>query len=510
MDPILALSQRTDIPTSVHINEVAHYLLPLPVKLPDNSQYQMKLVKHYKDAAETLKSRIVEAQNILKATEQSVKEKENSKPDEVDLQSTIKNEIQLYKVLYYKIKSIRLKIAGLTLQESKKQLSSLKQLRILANWLATNPCPIIINIERAAPKPTAKLFSSNQRLYKKYRAMKIALKEQISLINHSPYSYRMKNENRRFIRSAVDTAMASRKANTSYFESLSIEESLFQFFDSHNSPISKAGLLPIQVSDSEEAISWISRAAQAVAQLDDIPIPERMDVINIFIVRYFFDRTYPQFQPTVKADDPKFSKTRQRVVAMTPEEAHIPKKYIPPQCADKPVSQLFEATSITKAPAMWMTMMQFKCCPLDVAYYIFKVHESLSIMATLQATENKENYLGELSLDYDFLIELQQELKSPQVNTTEERKKQNEEIGEIVSDAIEYLNQRGSFWSQQGTHAKAENDDDDLDQTPKTTRTRTTRSPSASKKSARAQSSRGPPHYEMSKLQQYESRYPSK
>ena len=131
-------------------------------------------------------------------------------------------------------------------------------------------------------------------------------------------------------------------------------------------------------------------------------------------------------------------------------------------------------------------------------------------VAPLQATENKENYLGELSLDYDFLIELQQELKSPQVNTTEERKKQNEEIGEIVSDAIEYLNQRGSFWSQQGTHAKAENDDDDLDQTPKTTRTRTTRSPSASKKSARAQSSRGPPHYEMSKLQQYESRYPSK
>ena len=130
----------------------------------------------------------------------------------------------------------------------------------------------------------------------------------------------------------------------------------------------------------------------------------------------------------------------------------------------------------------------------------------------LATTEEKENYLGELSLDYQFLTELQAELKLPQVNTTEQRKKENDEISEIVADALEYLDTRGSFWSQQGAKSPPKDEEDDITQTPKTTRSRSTkeRTPQTSTKKPRPQTSRGPAHYEMSKLQQYESRYPSK
>ena len=396
IDIVKTLSQRSDLPIGLDISLISPYLLPLPQTLPDNSQFQMKLVKHYKDSVDSLVTKIEAARKILKDTEDTLEEKKLAKPDEIENQPQLKDDIQLYKVLYSKMNKLRIKISTMNVETAKKQLTVLLQLDILAKWLASNPLPIIINIERATPKTTAKTFSSDQYKYKKFRALKIALREQISMINHSPYAFRMSNENRKFVRSVVDAAMAARKANTSYFESPTVEESLFKFFDHHNSPIYKAGLLPINVgNDPDEVINWINRAAATIAALDGIQISERREVINVFVVRYFFERTYPQFQPEVVGDDAKFTETRERVLRMKPEEAHIPKKYIPPSCLDLPVSKLFESSSIAKAPALWMSMMQFKCCPLDVAYYIFKVHESLSIMATLQATENSQGTTSE-------------------------------------------------------------------------------------------------------------------
>ena len=132
----------------------------------------------------------------------------------------------------------------------------------------------------------------------------------------------------------------------------------------------------------------------------------------------------------------------------------------------------------------------------------------------LASTDEGENYLGELTLDYQFLEELQSELNDPDLNTEKDGEKEDAEIKKIVSGALDYLKQRGAFWSQQGKKAPAPTEKTSGNATNRSA----TKSPSASqslKKSTKTKrdatvSKSQKPHYEMSKLQQYESKYPSK
>lgn len=395
MDAIDLLASRPDLPPQVDINLVKPYLLPLPNKFSDNTAFYAKLNNHYRDVAAQLHDKIPAGQKMLEDSLQSLNDNKEKQPDQIENQPQIKNEICLYHVLFDKFKRLDLKIENINIGVLKQQIEILKQLEILANWLISNPTSIIINVQRASPKPISKSFSANQHLYKKYRSVKIALREQISLINHSPSIFNMTSENRAFLRKVVDNAMASRKANTAYFESPVIEEKLFTFFDHVNSPIARAGMLPIRVNkDIDEAIMWIKSAAETLVQLDAIPITDRRDVINVLVSRYFFERTYPMFVPELKHDE-VFTATRQKIRGMTPEEAHIPLKYVNKAILDKPVTEIFKLSSIHSAPVGWMNLMEFKLCPLDIAYCIFKVHESLSIAATLQATENSKGTTSE-------------------------------------------------------------------------------------------------------------------
>jgi tetratricopeptide (TPR) repeat protein len=109
---------------------------------------------------------------------------------------------------------------------------------------------------------------------------------------------------------------------------------------------------------------------------------------------------------------------------------------------------------------------------------------------------NDESFLGELSLDYEFLEEIKTEIEC---NSTEnnEASKEDEEIKKIVDSTLNYLKQRGAFWSQQGKCKPAQED----------TKERTVKSP---KKKSQKKSSTNKARYEMSKLQQYENKYGDK
>lgn len=125
-------------------------------------------------------------------------------------------------------------------------------------------------------------------------------------------------------------------------------------------------------------------------------------------------------------------------------------------------------------------------------------------VAPLQTTDSKSNFLGELSLDYEFLRELQSELEnSPQAvgEAAEHGKKEDEEIKKIVDDALDYLDQRGAFWSQQGRKAE----DDAKEGTKKRASTGSLKNETKSSKQRTSKSKTA--HYEMSKIQQYEAKY---
>jgi hypothetical protein len=74
---------------------------------------------------------------------------------------------------------------------------------------------------------------------------------------------------------------------------------------------------------------------------------------------------------------------------MTPTEANVVLRYVPDGCQTRPIPELFQSSTVARAPLEWLQLTQFYVCPLDVAYGVFKVHESLTVMATLQVTQNE-------------------------------------------------------------------------------------------------------------------------
>lgn len=127
----------------------------------------------------------------------------------------------------------------------------------------------------------------------------------------------------------------------------------------------------------------------------------------------------------------------------------------------------------------------------------------------LQAPAEKAPFLGELQLDYDYLLELQEEVKML-LNEEDENKAEDEKIASVVEDALLYLDQRGAFWSQQGGgESTFSNSNDTQSFTSKSNRTSASRNRTAAQSKTRSVQRGRTAHYEMSKIQQYEAKYGS-
>jgi hypothetical protein len=119
-----------------------------------------------------------------------------------------------------------------------------------------------------------------------------------------------------------------------------------------------------------------------------------------------------------------------------------------------------------------------------------------------------KEFLGELSLDYEYLLELQAEINEPTEDTS--GKTEDEKILAVVDDALRYLDQRSAFWSQQDgskNDEAAEQRTEGGKTSPKRiSKPSPTRSSSAAQSPQRKQSAKAA-HYELSKIQQYEAKY---
>jgi len=381
-----------NLPSHVDINELSPYLLVLPGKFADSpSDYQQKLMEHFNEAVSILTKQLEESYEYVAKTRKRCEDILRKEPPILSFQTSYKYQIRKYIVLNTKMNKVRVLVASNNLHVAESQFHIIKSLLAFAQWLVLNPHTVFINLNRALPGLDARAFSSNQKLFREHRAFKMALSEQIKLINQLPPFFRTNSENRNFLRCAVDSAMASRKAGTTYFEPLAIEESLFAFLDSTVSPLAKTSLLPIQIeSDFNSVSNWIQSAVSVITKFDSIDNIERKEVINVFAMRFLFERTYPLLRPENQYSV-SFSRAMQTATQKSPLEMGIPEKYIPAQCMNVPVAEMFSVSSISSAPIEWLRYAQFKVSPLDVAFCIFKVHESLSIMATLQATNMNES-----------------------------------------------------------------------------------------------------------------------
>ena len=128
--------------------------------------------------------------------------------------------------------------------------------------------------------------------------------------------------------------------------------------------------------------------------------------------------------------------------------------------------------------------------------------------------QNKGNYLGELSLDYEYFLELKEEIQSLQEESNEEYQNSCEDkvILECCEETLFYLEQRSQFWEQQ-------NGNDDTNLQPVSARTPSRRNkaiitkvtstglknrPKTAIGTINTTSNKRIPLYETSRLQRYE------
>jgi tetratricopeptide (TPR) repeat protein len=129
--------------------------------------------------------------------------------------------------------------------------------------------------------------------------------------------------------------------------------------------------------------------------------------------------------------------------------------------------------------------------------------------------DQKSSYLGELALDYDYLVELREEIILGSDDGYGEM--EDKKILGIVNDALIYLNQRAQFWSQQGGPESPDKRESSAEQgtpgfAPTARRTsskvKVTKMQGATSSARRGQAAtEEPAHYEMSKIQVYEAKY---
>ena len=381
----------SDLPQGINVKNLESYLLFMPGSFESAiSDYQAKLISHFQEVITVLTKNVITNQELIEKEQEHLRSIGVKTLECPTSNPFIRQELLKYRILAQKNIALDLKLESNNLSSLQHLNKVLNDLLLLTKWLLIKPRLIFINIKRAMPTPSALTYAADQHLFREHRAIRLALKSQINLINTYPPFFNLVNENRNFVRSAVDTAMGNRKGNTSYFEESAIEDSLFAFFDASSSPLAKAKLIPITVpNDFQSICGWLTQAIDVVVKYDNIENTERKDVIAVYLTRYLFNKLYPRVKPNSINDLP-FSRVMQHFARLNPEENHIPAKYVPEAYKNRPVADFFMSSSVTKAPKEWLMLAQFKVCPLDVAYCIFKVHESLSIMVTLQASDGQE------------------------------------------------------------------------------------------------------------------------
>lgn len=140
------------------------------------------------------------------------------------------------------------------------------------------------------------------------------------------------------------------------------------------------------------------------------------------------------------------------------------------------------------------------------------------VPALTMTRQEKSGFLGELALDYDYLVELREEVIAGSDDKYGE--KEDKEILKIVNNSLIYLEQRAQFWSQQGSsdaHCETKAVSPQTKQVTITNRpassarrnppkiTKVTKGGGITPRKGNEKTDKVP-HYEMSKIQMYEAK----
>lgn len=383
---------------------ISSYLIPIPDEaIAQDPEIFDRLIESFQKCKELIVKAIPKVQEQISELE--------SKDQDVTAEYTLPPITPLNRIAHMKLGYLLNKITGLhaksvqqRVETIQTQLQLLNALNELTDFLILKPKPVLLKITRPLAPVDRTIFSSSRPNTVKLHCIRRLANAEIVKIHLMPGIYRSNKKNKRFVYELVDAGVQSRKQGTTYFSELPGEENLRIFFATDRSPLSRTSFIPTQAEHEpifpyqgdgtpEDILNWINEATFLSSEWlkTNFEISEEHEAsLAILLSRFFFYHTYPNYYPP-SSFDLEFAKKMEEFGQKSPNSIGILDKYIPAQCKDRPVSEMFEVDSISRAPVEWFREAVHQVCPIDAAYNIVKVHESLSVMAVLRATASKQN-----------------------------------------------------------------------------------------------------------------------
>jgi len=279
----------------------------------------------------------------------------------------------------------------------------------LTSYLVQNPLPISIRIQRIISPKDRTIYSINQFSSLRLSTLRRIANRYYLYVQLVPPPFRSSVLNKEFFHNLINAAV--RKPETTYFPELPGEQELMIFLRLPQSPLVKENVIPYTMgTDPDSVKEWIDNATVIMAEYDQTEDEDRAATIAILMTRFLFTHTYPLLYPKTNPDAAAMNRRMEKFRNRSPNEIGILKKYIPKECIDKPVYQMFEIDSVGKAPLDWLRQSELYLTPIDAAYCIVKAHESLSIMAVLREMSGKPsidpNEFAEKMPGFDDIFEV--------------------------------------------------------------------------------------------------------
>ena len=390
-----------NFPTDIDQNLIKYYIHPISKLLYETDKNCVKNVKKsLKQTEEIIQKKIIDVKDILTSISENLNTFKNS-PYEFNLpqffQPSYLTNIYYakYKYLNIKVKKYEKKLQEKKLIHFSKKYDILINLNRLLIFLKNNNLPYIIEYHfiDITTEWIGKLSKKFSKLQFQILSMKYYLNHSQIFLSLTPKPFRSTAQNLIFFRELITEASNNTLSGLIYFPELLNETILPLFFESKSSPFYKNSISFYEGGNDPELISnWILNTSEMLYlyETEDENDRYRCEIISIFLTRYLFSSKYPLFYPK-STFDYEFYKKMNLFSKKTPKEAGILEKYIPIQCINSPVKEMFQIDSVSRAPIEWLREAEFQTCPLDVAYYIGKVHESLSVMAVIRLNINFKN-----------------------------------------------------------------------------------------------------------------------
>jgi hypothetical protein len=305
VDLISKVESDPNLPPGILFDLIKPFLLPLPSSFADDPGVRkVQLTDLYRSSEEALS-------DIESMLEEKLSKITFPKTAPEIPSFPVGEAVQKAVVLRSAFEKFRSKMVEQEAERVGRKHLTVVHLRSLVLWLQNSRHPVIPDLERLQVKRDKGNLAADleTKQKQKYRALKLAFKEELNYLGHIKRAFGKPEEALNFFRGFFMTEKVSecilydgpgevQPRRKAFLDVCSRDvEKLFQFFEWSGSPLVKAHLVPLSVGNTFDDVShWIERASSVLQAYDSSALLQGRAALFNLLVKYVFERTFPDLE----------------------------------------------------------------------------------------------------------------------------------------------------------------------------------------------------------------------